>query len=222
LRQVLDELSAAGKVVRYNVERQAYISGKLFRELQDKLVELVAAYHQQFPVKSGIFKEELKSRLQLKPLLFANVLQRTMKDQSLVLEKEIIRLPGHQIRLEADEKELKEKVRQSYQQAGLQFPDFRDLSSQLKVAEAEIKTMVILLEKEGELIRVKDGSYISSGEYEQLKKKVTGYFEKQEELTTPQFKEMVGLTRKYVIPLIECLDMYKVTQRQGDIRVRWK
>jgi len=41
-------------------------------------------------------------------------------------------------------------------------------------------------------------------------------------LTTPQFKEIVGLTRKYVIPLIECLDMYKVTQRQGDIRVLLK
>ncbi len=222
LRQVLDELSAAGKVVRYDVERRAYISGKRFRELQDKLVQMVSDYHQQFPLKQGIFKEELKSRLQLKPLLFANVLQRTMKDQRLVLEKEIIRLPDHQIRLEADEKELKEKVRQSYRQAGLQFPDFRDLSSQLKVAETGIKTMVIMLEKEGELIRVKDGSYITSGEYEQLKKKVVSYFENHRELTTLQFKEMVGLTRKYVIPLIECLDMYKVTQRQGDIRVLLK
>ena len=219
LRQVLDELSAAGKVVRYNVERQAYISGKRFRELQDKLVELVGAYHQQFPLKLGIFKEELKSRLQLNPLLFANVLQRTMKNQRLVLEKDIIRLPDHQIRLEADEEELKQKLLQIYRQAGLQFPDFRNLISELGVAEAEIRTMVSLLEKEGELVRVKDGSYISSGEYEQLKKKVIGYFEKHGELTTLQFKEMVGLTRKYVIPLIECLDMYKVTQRQGDVRV---
>ncbi len=222
LRLVLDELSAAKKVVRYDVERRAYISGKRFRELQDKLVELVAAYHQQFPVKLGIFKEELKSRLQLKPLLFASVLQRTMKDQRLVLEKEIIRLPDHQICLEVDEKELKGKILRIYRQAGLQFPDFRFLISELEVTEAEIRTMVSLLEKEGALVRVKEGSYIPSGDYEQLKKKVGTYFEKHGELTTPQFKEMVGLTRKYVIPLIECLDMYKVTQRQGDIRVLLK
>jgi len=222
LRSVLDELSATKKVVRYDVERRGYISGKRFRELQDKLVELVAAYHQQFPVKSGIFKEELKSRLQLKPLLFASVLQRTIKDQRLVLEKEIIRLPDHQIRLEVDEKELKGKILRIYRQAGLQFPGFRDLSSQLKVTEAEIRTMVGLLEKEGELLRVREGIYIPSGDYEQLKKKVVSYLENHGELTTPQFKEMVGLTRKYVIPLIECLDMYKVTQRQGDIRVLLK
>lgn len=222
LRQVLDELSAAGKVVRYNVERRAYISGKRFRELQDKLVDLVGGYHQQFPLKLGIFKEELKSRLQLNPLLFANLLQRTMKDQRLVLEKDIIRLPDHQIRLEADEKELKQKLLQIYRQAGLQFPDFRNLISELGVTEAEIRTMVSLLEKEGELVRVKDGSYISSGDYEQLKKKVVSYLESHGALTTLQFKELVGLTRKYVIPLIECLDMYKVTQRQGDVRVLLK
>lgn len=222
LRQVLDELSAAGKVVRYDVERRAYISGKRFRELQEKLLELVAAYHRQFPVKSGIFKEELKSRLQLKSLLFANVLQRTIKDQRLVLEKDIIRFPDHQIRLEADEKVLKGNVLRIYRQAGLQFPDFRDLISELKVTEAEVRTMVRLLEKEGELIRVREGIYIPSGDYEQLKKKVVSYLKNHGELTTPQFKEIVGLTRKYVIPLIECLDMYKVTQRQGDIRVLLK
>jgi len=155
-------------------------------------------------------------------LLFANVLQRTIKDQRLVLEKDIIRLPDHQIRLEADEKELKQKLLHIYRKAGLQFPDFRTLISELKVTEAEIRTMVSLLEKEGELIRVKDGAYISSGDYEQLKKKVVSYLENHGELSTPQFKEMVGLTRKYVIPLIECLDMYKVTQRQGDIRVLLK
>ncbi|MEA2108062.1 MAG: selenocysteine-specific translation elongation factor, partial [Pseudomonadota bacterium] len=222
LRQVLDELSATGKVVRYDVERRAYISGKRFRELQDKLLELVAAYHQQFPVKLGIFKEELKSRLQLKSLLFANVLQRTIKDQRLVLEKDIIRFPDHQIRLEADEKALKGNVLRIYRQAGLQFPDFRDLISELKVTEAEVRTMVRLLEKEGELIRVREGIYIPSGDYEQLKKKVISYLESHGELTTLKFKEMVGLTRKYIIPLIECLDMYKVTQRQGDIRVLLK
>ena len=219
LRSVLDELSAAKKVVRYDAERQAYVSGERFRLLQEKLVKLVADYHQQFPVKQGIFKEELKSRLQLDPLLFAGVLQRTIKEQSLVLEKDVIRLPGHQIRLQADEKELKKKLLESYRQAGLQFPDFRILIDQLGVTEAEIRTMVSLLQKEGELVRVRDGCYIPSAEFEQLKRKVVAYLEKHGELTTLQFKEMVGLTRKYIIPLIECLDMYKVTQRQGDVRV---
>jgi len=222
LRQVLDDLSAAGKVVRFDAERRAYISGRRFKELRQTLVVLVAAYHQQFPLKAGIFKEELKSRLQLEPTLFAGLLQRIIKNRELVLEKDIIRLPDHQIRLEADEKELKEKLLGIYRQAGLQFPDFRTLITELKVTEAEIRTMVSLLEKEGELIRVKDGSYISSRDYDRLKQKVVSYLEKHGELTTLQFKDMVGLTRKYIIPLIESLDMYKVTQRQGDIRVLLK
>jgi selenocysteine-specific elongation factor len=38
------------------------------------------------------------------------------------------------------------------------------------------------------------------------------------EMTTPQFKEMTGVSRKYLIPLIEYFDARNVTIRIGDIR----
>jgi len=39
------------------------------------------------------------------------------------------------------------------------------------------------------------------------------------EITTPQFKEMTGASRKYTIPLIEYFDKTQVTVRVGDSRV---
>ncbi|MBN2332826.1 MAG: selenocysteine-specific translation elongation factor [Deltaproteobacteria bacterium] len=222
LKTLLDEMSSTGEVVRYDVDRQAYISGRWFVQLKEKLENLVAAYHQQHPVKPGILKEELKSRMQLGQSLFTSIMQRSIKEQRLVLEQEIIRMPDHQVRLAADEQRLKEQLRQAFQQAGLQFPDFRELCAQFGASEAEMKTMVRMLEKEGELIRVREGCYISRNHFEQLKSTVVRYFEQERELTTLQFKEMVGLTRKYIIPLIECLDVSKVTRREGDVRVLWK
>ncbi|NNL42052.1 MAG: hypothetical protein HKO79_06120 [Desulfobacterales bacterium] len=38
------------------------------------------------------------------------------------------------------------------------------------------------------------------------------------EITTPQFKDMTGASRKFVIPLIEYFDSQKITLRIGDIR----
>jgi selenocysteine-specific elongation factor len=38
------------------------------------------------------------------------------------------------------------------------------------------------------------------------------------ELTTPQFKDMTGVSRKFLIPLIEYFDAQNVTIRVGDIR----
>ncbi|MBW2355702.1 MAG: SelB C-terminal domain-containing protein, partial [Deltaproteobacteria bacterium] len=37
-------------------------------------------------------------------------------------------------------------------------------------------------------------------------------------ISTPQFKEMTGVSRKYLIPLAEYFDSRNVTIRIGDIR----
>jgi selenocysteine-specific elongation factor len=44
------------------------------------------------------------------------------------------------------------------------------------------------------------------------------FIEAQGEITTPQFKEMTGVSRKYVIPLAEHFDATNVTLRVGDVR----
>jgi selenocysteine-specific elongation factor len=44
------------------------------------------------------------------------------------------------------------------------------------------------------------------------------FLNQQGEISTPQFKDMTGASRKYVIPLIEYFDTKSVTIRIGDIR----
>jgi selenocysteine-specific elongation factor len=39
-----------------------------------------------------------------------------------------------------------------------------------------------------------------------------------EEITTPQFKDIAGVSRKYLIPLFEYFDATNVTLRVGDVR----
>ncbi|MBW1644886.1 MAG: selenocysteine-specific translation elongation factor [Deltaproteobacteria bacterium] len=218
-KAILDELSSAGRIFRFEQEKQSYIDGDLFRRLQEEMAAMVAAYHRQNPMRPGILKEEIKSRLQLSPALFNSLLQKCLKEKKLVLEQEIIRLPEHQVRLAADEQQLKEAVFKVYQQAGWQFPDLKEVAGRLQVGEGELRPLISLLEKDGRLVRIRDGCYLAREAYERLEKMVVGHFRENAELTTLEFKEMVGLSRKYVIPLIEGLDARKVTMRRGDIRV---
>ena len=51
-----------------------------------------------------------------------------------------------------------------------------------------------------------------------LKKRLIKFLETNGEITTPQFKEMTGASRKYVIPLAEYFDSKNVTLRVGDVR----
>jgi selenocysteine-specific elongation factor len=73
--------------------------------------------------------------------------------------------------------------------------------------------------KEGRLLKVKEDLYFDRKAVEALEEKLVGFLKTHGEITTPQFKEMTGISRKYTIPLIEYFDLKQITVRVGDSRV---
>ena len=76
----------------------------------------------------------------------------------------------------------------------------------------------MLLVEDGVIIKVKEDLFFYTKAVEELKKRLIDFLSEKSEITTPQFKEMTGASRKYAIPLIEYFDSNKVTLRIGDIR----
>ena len=79
--------------------------------------------------------------------------------------------------------------------------------------------MLDVMVKEGILIKVKEDLFFHSAVVEDLKNKLTAFLKENGEISTPQFKEMTGASRKYTIPLIEYFDKTQMTVRVGDNRV---
>jgi selenocysteine-specific elongation factor len=90
--------------------------------------------------------------------------------------------------------------------------------SSLKQNSTHAREILMHMVKEGTLVKVKEDLYFHSQTIEDLRQKLVSYLEGKGEITTPQFKEMTGVSRKYTIPLIEFFDAMKVTIRIGDIR----
>jgi len=74
------------------------------------------------------------------------------------------------------------------------------------------------LVEEGQIIKTKEDLYFHVKAVEKLKSRLVDFLKTHGEITTPQFKEMTGASRKYVIPLIEYFDSKNVTLRVGDSR----
>ena len=53
---------------------------------------------------------------------------------------------------------------------------------------------------------------------DEILKYVLGHFEKNKLLSVANFKDIIGLTRKTAIPLLEYLDQSNYTQRDGNNR----
>jgi selenocysteine-specific elongation factor len=75
-----------------------------------------------------------------------------------------------------------------------------------------------MLIDEKRIVKTKDDLYFDAGAIADIETELVAFLQKSGEITTPQFKDMAGISRKYIIPLIEYFDTINLTIRVGDTR----
>ena len=78
--------------------------------------------------------------------------------------------------------------------------------------------MLRLLCEEGALVKVKDGLYYDGAALGGILEQVRHWFADHENLDVGGLKEILGLSRKYLIALLEYMDNERITVRVGDQR----
>jgi selenocysteine-specific elongation factor len=129
-----------------------------------------------------------------------------------------VHLAGHQVTLETDQSDLKEKILGIYAEKGLQPPYFKELVQMLETDPAKAKNVLMHLVDEGRVIRVKEELFFHAGAISDLKARLIDFLQKNQEINPGEFKEMTGASRKYTIPLFEYFDSENITIRVGDVR----
>ena len=220
LDTALQHLLSQKTIIQTDRENRIFLHQSTVDEIKHKSTQYLGAYHDDNPLKAGMPKEELKSKFpQLSdPRVFSLILNQMIKSKIVVQEENTVRLSDHHVSLGADQADVRKKMLDLYQQGGLQPPYFRDVPKLLNVDPQHTKDVMLLLVEEGQIVKTKDDLYFHAQTIAELKKRLVDFLKSNGEITTPRFKEMTGVSRKYVIPLIEYFDASKVTLRVGDIR----
>ncbi len=219
LAEPLKALKAQKRITQFDKERSLLIHADFLDKAKDEVLETIAGYHKNFPLKTGLIKEELRSRTtgSRNPKLFNYIIKRLSQDGIIVQEKEIVRLKEHRVTLAQDQEKARQKIENIYAKGGLQPPYFKDLKEDFS-GNTAIDVLGVMV-KEGLLLKIKEDLYFHRSAVEELEKRLIDFLKKNGEITTPQFKEMTGTSRKYTIPLIEYFDLSQITVRVGDSRV---
>ncbi len=220
LETQLQHLLSQKKIIQTDKDNRIFIHQTTFDTLKEKFTEHVSDYHNANPLKAGMPKEELKSKFPLLTdvKLFNQVINQMIKSKQIVQEENTVRLESHRISLGQDQAHVRKKITQTYRSGGLQPPYFRDVIKGLDADPKHVQDVMMLLVEEGQIVKTKDDLYFDARAVEDLKSRLVDFLKTNGEITTPQFKEMTGVSRKYVIPLIEYFDAKNVTLRVGDSR----
>jgi selenocysteine-specific elongation factor len=222
LKKQLQPPISTGKILVVESDSQRLVAAPVVEKLGQTILTLLAAYHKDNPLKSGLAREELRSQLRprVDRKLFQYTLNTLSKKALLVQEGADIRLTDHEVTLQMDEKEMQEKIGSLYKKAGLRPPNLKDVLATFgEFSEKQIRQVIDLLLQKGTLVRVNESLIFHAAEIDQLATQVTEFINRQGEIDAPRFKDMTGLTRKFSIPLLEYFDKIKLTIRVGDKRI---
>ena len=180
-----------------------------FSSLSDRLKDTLAAYHEESPLRPGIPREELRSRLGLDSKVFDQAVAIWVQRNDASEAGAAIALPSHAPTL--DKSQAAEST--TYVEA-LKRNRFAPAPT-----EAIGDDLLAYLESAGEIVRVGDGIAFSADAYDEMVERVSAQIRESGSITLAQVRDMFSTSRKYAQALLEHMDDKRITRRVGDERV---
>jgi selenocysteine-specific elongation factor len=135
------------------------------------------------------------------------------------LAPDLVALSDHKVQLSAGEEAARGVLVEAAQASGLAGVEIPAVAEQSGSEARLLERVARVLTREGVLGRVGSGLLVHGDHLAALKEQVRQQWPPGSRLDVAAFKEMTGLSRKYVIPLLEYLDRERVTRRSGNDRV---
>lgn len=220
LQMYVGELLSKRRLAQIDRDNRRYVHQHTVEQTARRMLAHLKAFHREHPLKAGISKEELKSRFPalMQGKLFTIIFNQLIKQQKIRQEDNTVALAEHQVSLGSDQADARRKILHIYLEKELTPPYFKEVVKTLGIDAAQAQAVLMLLVDEGVLVKAKPDLYFHSQAIQRLRERITAFLTAHGEMTTPQFKDMTGVSRKYLIPLLEYFDASHVTIRVGDVR----
>jgi selenocysteine-specific elongation factor len=216
LQPMISALAQQKKIVQTG---DCSVAAGVFSRSRERATALLDTFHKANPLVAGMGKEELREKLGLPAPVLEAVLADLGREKKIEIAGEQVRLAGRGVELKDDEAKAKEQIEKAFADAGLKVPLMKEVLASLPVDKTRAQKLVTLLLRDRVLIKLADELVFHRSALEQLRRLMVEQKAKSPKIDVGQFKDLIGVTRKYAIPLLEYLDQQRVTRRVGDERI---
>ena len=180
--------------------------------LQGKTLQIVESYHKSYPLRRGIPREELKSRLKLSPRAFNAVIRRLITDHWLADHSTLLAQPEHEIAFDSGQQARVQAIMRKFEQNPFSPPSVKECEAEVG---AELLNALIELD---ELITVSLDVIFRKQDYDLMVARIKKEIQQKEKITLAETRTLFDTSRKYAQALLEHLDAIGITVRDGDFR----
>jgi selenocysteine-specific elongation factor len=228
--QILETLLSEGRVRKVG---GFWFAQHIWDMLADEATRLVGEYHRLYPLRSGLSKEEWRGRLNFSPRMANEVFAELQNEGRLTMVVAggeasggmrytqegslrtggLLRLSDFTPRFTPAQQQLVARLLQRFRASPYTPPGRGEVEEMVGV---EVLNALI---EQGQLFKVGEGILFLRETYDEAVKRLVAYLRMHGKMTVAEARDILGATRKYILPLLEHMDALRITKRSGDERV---
>ncbi|WP_141610206.1 selenocysteine-specific translation elongation factor [Litorilinea aerophila] len=222
-QETLAELQRSGAALALDAGSEpVWLTPEAWEELVGRMARQVEHFHAQFPLRRGMPRGELRSRVlgqrdggSLSVRIFNALIQRAQEQGLLEADDSVVWLPGFVPRPSPEQQARVDRLLAAFARAGMSPPNPGDV---LRLLGGDEPLLEMLIEQ-GQLVRLGGGVLFRREEFEAAVAQVQAFLQEQGTITLAQARDLLQTSRKYAQALLEEMDARRITRREGDLRV---
>lgn len=184
-----------------------------YHHLINTLCYLVERHHHSYPLRLGLSREEIRSRLDIKNATLSLLID---SQDEIIAQNGVLRLHDHEIRFSPQQEQTINQLLNLMDESPFTPPSYSE-------AEAIVGgDVLIALIEIGHIVQVQPEVIFTQEAYQAMVDGILALIDTHGGISAKLVRDHFDTSRKYAIGLLEYLDSIGITKRVGDDRVRGK
>jgi selenocysteine-specific elongation factor len=184
----------------------------------EALTRALEAFHAAHPLRQGMEESDLARASETPAAVFRAARDDLLAAGTVERRGTVLGLAGQGPRLSEADAALKARLAEALESAGLEPPDVEALAADLGEDKERVTGLVRLLVDEGTLVAVGEDLVMHAAAVERAKDVAVTLFRESGGFSTVAFRDALGTSRKFAVPLLDYFDTLRLTVRKGSRR----
>jgi selenocysteine-specific elongation factor len=218
-RSLIEELKSQSRLIA--TEGEGVVHAHPIEAAEGQVLAALREFHAAQPLRVGMSREELRSRLSraMDAKGFGLTLGRLERAGQVEAMDGRVRLAGHQPRYTPEQAGVAEAIESALLETPATPPGYEEIVQSRRLPAAAAREVWEALIDAGTVLRVAESVFFHRRALDRIQDQVRAHLAERQKMTASEFRDLIGSSRKYAVPLLEWLDQARVTRRVGDERI---
>jgi selenocysteine-specific elongation factor len=220
LIEALAELKTAGKV--HEGRKEIWYSAGAAHAMQEAITAELARRHAATPLYRAIALNDITAGVAKAPeqrALFRIAMNILQEQGAVIGSGGRVSIASHEPQWMGDDDAARASILDFCADAGIAVPPATELAPKLGLPETRLMAYLDALVENGTLALLAPKIYCLASAIEDARERVIDHLNKKGQLTIGEARDLLGASRKFLLPLLERMDQEGITKRDGNARV---